>query len=292
MVRIGWLSDSHVDPFSSPDEGKSDLPGPGDRLTEDIASLFEEYNIEQLYFNGDAVFQSDAFFDSGYEHSWPAYYDAFWELVDNSGHGENIVCTPGNHDVPLQYFIESDDRARLRYKREYEDEGVTVLMMNTAGPGWVSGSPETGYGWSTGYVPYKDLEWLDRNLSEAGDDTKVVYFHHHVWFTPGDPKASSDTKSMSTDQLYWVCRNYRAIHDVLSSYNKVVCPQGHTAQFSAEGSSNVDGVEYLYKKHYYHVLNGSVTTYAYIDVSQNGITVTSVDHNSEAENILLDKTWI
>lgn len=291
MVKIGWMSDSHIDPFSSPDVGKTDLPGAGERLTEDIASLFEEYGIEDLYFNGDAVFQSDAFFDSDYKHSWPAFYDRFWELVDNSGYGQSVICSPGNHDVPLQYFIESDERAQLRYKREYKREGITVIMMNTVGPGWVSGSPHSGYGWANGYVPRKDLDWLDQELSKAGDNAKVVYFHHHAWLTPGDPRASADTDTQSQDELYWVCRNYQSIHDILSSYDKVVCPQGHTAQFSAEGSSNVDGVEYLFKKHYYHVMNGNVTTYAYIDVDSNGIEVVTIDHDSSSENLILKKSF-
>lgn len=82
--------------------------------------------------------------------------------------------------------------------------------------------------------------------------------------THGDPLASAPTDTQSIDQLYWVCRNYREIHDILSSYDNVVCLQGHTAQFVAEGSSRVDGVEYLYKKHYYEVRDVGVTTYAYL----------------------------
>lgn len=167
MVRIGWLSDSHIDPILE--------TGAGEKLTIDIISLFEEYEVSKLFFNGDAVYDSDDFNDSDYSHSRPVYYDRFWELVDNSGYGDRLICTPGNHDVPLQYFLESDDRAQLRHKEIYD--GVTVLMMNTVGPGWVSGSPEAGYGWTTGYVPYSDLRWLDDELVAAGDDTKVVYFH-------------------------------------------------------------------------------------------------------------------
>lgn len=284
MAVIGWLSDSHVDPVNE--------SGAGQRLTEDIVSLFEEYNVSDLYFNGDAVFKTDSFVDDStteyenYTHSTPAYYDRFWELVDASGYGDRVVCTPGNHDVPLQLFLDSDDRARLRYKATYD--GVTVLMVNTAGPGWVSGSRQAGYGWTNGYVPYRDLQWLDEELAAAGDDAKVVYFHHHAWLTPDDPLASAPTDSQSVDQLYWVCRNYRAIHDVLSSYDKVVCPQGHTAQFASEGSSCVDGVEYLHKKHYYEVRDDGVTTYAFLDVDRDGCTVTTVDHDTGAENVILD----
>lgn len=123
MVRLGWLSDSHIDPTSS--------AGAGETLTEDITALFEDYGVEHLYFNGDAVFRAAAFADGDYAHSTPEFYDHFWNLVDQSGYGEKLICTPGNHDVPLQYFVESDDRARLRYERTYDDEGVTVLMMNT-----------------------------------------------------------------------------------------------------------------------------------------------------------------
>ncbi|MGQ4557119.1 metallophosphoesterase [Halobellus sp. GM3] len=289
MVRIGWLSDSHVDPFSSPDVDRTDLPGAGERLTQDIRSLFETYGISDLYFNGDAVFQSDSFWSGNYAHSTPEYYDRFWELVDASGHGDNVVAAPGNHDTPLQYFVESDDRARLRYKKEYD--GVTVFMMNTAGTGWVSGSADMGYGWTNGYVPYKDLRWLDRELEKAGDNAKVVYFHHHATLTPGDPLASSQTETQELTNLYWVCRNHSTVHDILSSYDKVVCPQGHTAQAAAEGSSNVDGVEYLYKKHYYHVYTGEVTTYAFLDVGADGVTVTTVDHNSGEENTILEKQF-
>lgn len=283
MVRIGWLPDPHVHP--------AEEVGPGERLTTDIVSLFEEYGIEKLYVNGDLASGHGSFDDSGYEHTPPEYYNRFWKLVDDSGYGDHLVCTPGNHDVPLQHYLASDDRARLRYKEVHE--GVTVLMVNTVGPGWVSGSPECGYGWTNGYVPYGDLRWLDDELAAAGDDAKVVYFHHHAWLTPGDPLASAPTDTQSIDQLYWVCRNYRAIHDVLSSYENVICPQGHTAQYATEGSSRVDGVEYLYKKHYADIRpdTSPVTTYAYLEVDRERCTVTTIDHDSGAENVVLDTTF-
>lgn len=280
MVRVGWLSDSHIDPRSD--------AGAGEGLSEDIAELFEMWDIEHLYFNGDAVFQAGGFDSGGYAHSTPEYYERFWRLVDESGYGDRVTVTPGNHDVPLQYFVESDERARLKYEETYDQAGVTVLMVNTVGPGAVSGSQEAGYGWTNGYVPYNQLQWLDEELSKAGDDTKLVFFHHHAWLTPGDPLASSATDTQSIDELYWVCRNYRAIHDVLSDYDNVVCPQAHTAQFTDEGSSRVDGVEYLYKKHYYHVRDGGMTTYAFIDATEDHCTVTTVDRNTHEKNVILD----
>ena len=294
MVRIGWLSDSHIDPRES-------KWGAGELLTEDITALFEEYSIDFLFFNGDAVTRGDTFDAVGegatyegdyYEHSTPEFYSRFWELVDQSGYGDRVAVVPGNHDIPLQYFLESDDRAHLRYKRTYDD-GVTVLMVNTAGPGAVNGSVGSGYGWSVGYVPYKDLQWLDRQLAKAGNDTKIVYFHHHAWLTPGDPLASAETDTLTQDQGYFVCQNYNAIHNILSSYNKVICPQGHTPQFRAEGSSQVDGVEYLYKKHYYDAQShNGVTTYAYLDTTSEQCTVTTIDHNSDQEKVILDKTFL
>lgn len=69
MLRIGWLSDSHIDPTSS--------EGAGELLTEDITALFEEQNIRHLYFNGDAVFQAAAFSEGEYAHSSPGFYDRF-----------------------------------------------------------------------------------------------------------------------------------------------------------------------------------------------------------------------
>jgi hypothetical protein len=280
MHRLGWMSDSHIDPTSD--------AGAGSGLTDDIVDLFERRDVDHIYFNGDAVFQAGAFSDGEYAHSTPEYYDRFWRLVDNSGYGDRMVVTPGNHDVPLQYFLESDDRAHLRYKHRYSDDGVTVLMVNTVGPGWVSGGQEAGYGWTNGYVPYKQLRWLDEELAAAGDDAKLVFFHHHAWLTPGDPLASSDTDTQTIDQLYWVCRNYRAIHNVLSSHDKVVCPQAHTAQFATEGSSCVDGVHYLYKKHYYNVRNGGLTTYAYIHANADSCRVTTIDHDTREKNVILE----
>lgn len=281
MARIGWLCDSHIDPFNE--------TGAGERLTEDVVSLFEDHGISDLYFNGDAVAKGNPWNDDSYAHSVPEHYERFWELIDKSGYGDRVICIPGNHDVPLQYFLDSDDRARLSHKASYD--GVTVLMVNTVAPGWVSGSRQTGYGWTNGYVPYRQLRWLDEELEAAGNDMKIVYFHHHAWLTPDDPLASAPTDSQSVEQLYWVCRNYRAIHQILSSYEKVICPQGHTAQFVAEGSSQVDGVEYLYKKHYYEVRDDGVTTYAYIDADENGCTVTTIDHNTKEETVILDKEY-
>lgn len=51
-------------------------------------------------------------------------------------------------------------------KKAYDD--VTMLMVNTAGNDCVSGSPKMGYGWTSGYVPYKNSRWLDRELSRLG----------------------------------------------------------------------------------------------------------------------------
>ena len=286
MVRIGYFSDTHVC------TDNPDSPGAGARMTEDIRSLFTDYDVNSLYFNGDQVAPNDGFEDNnGNPHSKPAYYNKFWDLVDDSGFGERIIATPGNHECPLQDFIRSDERARLRYKTEFD--GVTLLMMNTSVPAWVTGGFGAAYGWNNGYVSQSDLEWMDEQLNKAGDNAKMVFFHHHAWLTPGDPVASApgDTETMHQANLYEVCRNYQAIHDILSSYDKVIVPQGHTFQFTDEGSSNVDGVEYLYKKHYYSVFTDTVTTYEFIDVSPEKCTVTTVDHNTGDENVILNKNF-
>jgi len=283
MARLGWMSDTHVN------TDNERAPGAGTRLTADVVSLFEDYGVEHLYINGDAVAPNN-----GWQrdvHTKPAYYDEFWRLIDESGYGDCAICTPGNHECPLQLFVASDSRARLRYRTEFD--GVTLLMVNTAAPAWVTGGRGAAYGWNNGHVPKTDLAWLDTQLDEAGEDAKLVFFHHHAWLTPGDPFASAPagTRTMHQGNLYEVCRNYQEIHRLLSSYEKVVVPQGHTYQFTAEGASNVDGVEYLYKKHYYETVSDTVYSYAFIDIDEAGCTVTTVDHRAGSESVILDKTF-
>lgn len=287
MVRYGWLGDVH-----QPGPG-SEPPGPRERFSDDLAALVEEYGVADVFCTGDCAHPRDD--DRGsVPHVTAADVDEFWRYVDASGYGERVRAIPGNHDVPLRTFLDSDDRALWRGR--FTDDDVTVLVVTTAVPGAATGSPgrpdeQGGVGVNSGRVAYADLVWLERQLERAGDDAKVVLPHHPTYFV-GDSAldAYSPDGSLRERNLYDVCRNYRTIHGVLSRFEKVLVPFSHLYQFASEGGSTVDGVTYAWKKHYYEFTADRLWTYAYIDVDADGARIVTVDRDGTARTVV-ERSW-
>jgi hypothetical protein len=267
MVTLGWMSDAHV----NTDGGSA--PGPGATLTADMDDLFNNKGVSHIYWNGDQVAADDP---NREPHSIPAYYDEFWSLVDNSAQPSNVTAIPGNHEAPIQTHVQSDDRAVLRFRDDYDADNVTVIGMNTAAPGFVTGGGGQGVGWTRGHVPRRDIKWLDDQLADAGTNAKVVFFHHQPQFLNNQVQYTDNRDYIGNAESYWICQNYKAITDVLESYNKVVVPTGHIFQFQNDGSETVNGVDYLYKKHYYDTTSDTIYNYAYIDVTSTSATATVV----------------
>lgn len=288
MVRIGWMQDIH-----QPQTG-SQFSGPQDRFTADLVSLREEYGVNEVFCTGDCAHPKDN--DRGnVPHITEADAETFWQYVDESGHGAHVRAIPGNHDVPLQTFLESDVRAIWRGRFSYE--GVTVILLTTAVSGVVTGSPgrpseQGGVGVNTAYVSYADLAWLEEQLKRADDDAKIVLPHHATYFV-NSPKmdAYSPDGNYRERNSYDVCLNYKAIHGVLSSFEKVVVPFSHLYQFDFEGSYTVDGVTYAWKKHYYDFSADRVTTYAYIEADATSVRTITVDRRGR-ETVIVNQAWL
>lgn len=287
MVRVGWLGDVHQSgPNSAP-------PGPRERFSDDLAALVEEHGVADVFCTGDCAHPRDD--DRGrVPHVTAEDIGAFWRYVDASGHGEQVHAIPGNHDVPLRTFLDADDRALWRGRFSYD--GVTVLVVTTAVPGAATGSPgrpneQGGVGVNTGRIAYADLVWLETQLERAGDDTKIV-FPHHPTYVLGDPglDAHSPDGTLREEQLYDICRNYRAIHGVLSRFGKVVVPCSHIYQFDAEGGYTVDGVTYAWKTHYYEFTADRVWTYAYVEADADRVRIVTVDRDGR-ERPIVSRSW-
>lgn len=295
MPRVGWMSDTHQ---SGPNDS---VPGPQDRITQDLNSLFNSYGSEHVYIGGDLAHPEDK---TTVPHLEGDELDEFWKYVDKCDYPAKITACPGNHDVPIQHFLQSDeDRTVLRGEYAHGDS-LRVYLMNTVPTATVTGSPgitggtgdgQGGIGVIYGRIPYADLLWLDDRLTQAPDTaTKVVMTHHHVYFSNDSNLQGysySPDDNFRNPNNYWVCLNHEKIHDVLSSHSRVIVPQNDVYQFSSEGYRQLDGVYYLWKKHYYKGGNDSVHTYAYIDGDSTGATVTTVDHSTGSMNTILDVAW-
>lgn len=82
-----------------------------------------------------------------YAHSSPEFFDRFWNIVDKSGYGDRIAAIPGNHDVPLQYFLESDDRGPSSFQTDLRPCDRPHGQHRRS-----RRCKRSGYGWTTGYA--------------------------------------------------------------------------------------------------------------------------------------------
>ncbi len=297
MVRLGWMQDSHIN-----DEESSDTSGASySMLYEDIDTLDSFYGVDDIYFTGDLVAPSKT---GQVPHAKPSYFDEFWRLVDQANNPDLVrYATPGNHDVPLGVFLDSDPRCVLRKRIDYPDDGVSVFLVNTHAHGYVTGSPgqsaddQSNIGPDVPLVPYRDLKWLDEQMADAGSNAKIVLPHAEM--VPHGSGIGPDTgphgrlQYLSTSELNWyeVVRNFHLCEEILSKYNKVVVANSHTRP-GGQGSTTINGVDYAWKKHYWGFSDPpSVRTFGYFDVTSSGVTLKTVEHSDGTEYTLLDKTF-
>lgn len=298
MTQIGLMSDSH--------NNETGPLGARSRLSTDMVTLVETVGVEDIYWHGDQVHPDGK---ARRPHFAADYDAAFWDYVKDSGYYDRVGgVLPGNHDVPVQHFLESDPKAKDRFTKRYDD-GLTVIGLNTSKTGYMTGAPGNppggnagGQGPNTARLAYTDLWWLDAQLDAApATDTKLVVCHHAPYFSPNasldHPNLVIEHTSYSPDATfrmynsYDVVQNYKHAHQVLSKYNRVVVVYGHLFQFSVEGSDTVDGVTYCYKKHYYEHSGDNVHTFAHVNATSTGATVTTREHSDGTETTILNKTW-
>lgn len=106
----------------------------------------------------------------------------------------------------------------------------------------------------------------------------MILPHHPTFFVDDDafPGYSSDGQ-LREKNLYWMCLNYRRLHESFSSY-PIVVPFTHLHQFDSEDSYEYDDATYAWKDHYYRIFDDSVTTFGVIDADETGVTITTIDH--------------
>lgn len=292
MVRIGWLKDTHQPPH---DSGGYD--GPQELITRDIEAMFDKYDADWWIHTGDPSHPSGDH-RGRVPHMGPGVYDAFWEYVNASRHYEDLLgIVPGNHDVPLERFLNSDKKAVL-FKSAHFEEGVSIILINTAGGGTHTGSPTPrddpgGYGVDYGYLPEYVLNWLDDQLREAGDNLKLVFPHHHLQFQADEavPRAFSPDDTLREENMYWVVLNHRRVHKRLADHDKVVVPQSHLFQFEQEAVRTKNGVRYLATKHYYDMPNDRKRgTWGVIEAERDKVRVVTVEPDG-SDSELLDHSF-
>lgn len=285
MTLLGWLSDTHIEA-----DATSDDPGPTNQLPTDFNKLVS-MGVDDVYFNGDLVHPDES---GEVPHVPQGAYDRFWSLIDGTSDPDKFrAANPGNHDIPVQRFLRSDDRAVLRGRWDYDDDGVSVFMINTQATGFASGSPglRSGIGETSPRCSRRDLDWLDRQLDDAGSNAKIIFAHALL-----NPKIiDAEFNGLAEENnTYEYVKNWGYAQSILEKHNKVVVPQGHVYTFDGaadEFSVTINGVDYLHTQHYYDEGNDSATTFGYIDVTDSSITATAEEHSDGTTYTLLDKTF-
>lgn len=288
MLNLGWLKDTH-----QPSESTAAFTGPESRVSRDLARLFDTYDADYWVHGGDPVHPVEDH-RGRLPHLASGAYERFWQEIRTSGHYEDLLgIIPGNHDVPIERFLAADEKACLN-KAIHFDDGVSVIMINSVGDGRQTGSPmptdEPG-GWGVGYgfVGEEVLTWLETQLTRAGNNTKLVFSHHHLFFQSDSafPHVYSPDDTMRAENMYWVVLNHNRVHECLSAFSKVIVFQAHAHQFNREGSRLLDGVQYLATTHYYDIPNDQVRgSYGLIRADRSGIAVDSIFPDGEQSTIL------
>jgi len=290
MVNIGIIHDTHVRPNAS------DSPsGGGSQMIEDYDHQVQTKGAEDVYLLGDQVHPNT---DGQVPHIDPAAYDRFWSLFGETADGGAAVnaAIPGNHDVPIQGHLEADDRAVLRKRVDYPDDGVTVLLMNTYANGLTTGGPagyQSGIGPNATRTPYADLKWLDDQLADAGDNAKLVLSHAPLSLlnTNLSPGTDGFNGEMLENDVYNVPMNWKLSRKILSKYDKTINLFGHVYQFANRGHDTINGVDYVYKYHYHDGSDDTVTTLPFVDIDSSSAKIVSIDHSDKSETTLIDKTF-
>jgi len=289
-MRVGWIQDTHTkaDPTDS-------APGAQQQLVDMIDDLGAK-GCDTIIHTGDLVHPE---LSRDIPHVTEDEFDRFWSLVDQSSYGDLLeYAVPGNHDIPLQTYLESDERAKLTERVDFDADGVTIILLNTQATGYTTGSSSAGgnQGGAATEIPrvaLRDIEWMDEQLADSGSNAKLILPHAPTYFqeTAEYGAVQSNNGTMGGGASYQITWNFNYIHETLKQYDKVVEPTSHVYDHTDEGSEQTDGVWYAWKLHTYDHPSDSVQTYAYIDIDSSGCTITTVDYSDGSENVILDTTF-
>jgi len=285
MVKLGWMADTHIPTQSEVDEGGASS-GATDKFVTDYNKLVNNQGVDDIYFAGDACHAQGG---SPVPRVDQDEYSVFWDQIAKTDDPDRLkYVVPGNHDIPIQEFVKSEERAVLRERVDYDADGVSVFVINTHPDGFVTAAPGGG-GVTQPRLAYADLDWLDQQLADAGSNTKIVIPHAYLYPTI----FTTIGGMMTSDKRYQVVSNYLDVHDVLKQYNKVVVPQAHRYVHSSsdEGSTTVDGVHYARTQHYYRESDDSVTTFNWITADSSSCTIMAEEHSDGTTYTDLDVTF-
>lgn len=303
MTHIGWIQDTHTltDPNAQPS-------GAQQELVSDYDYLLNNVGVSTIYHGGDVAHADEPWEEV--PHVEPSAYEQFFSLIDQTTDPSALErLVPGNHDVPLSTFLAADERCVLRDRIDYPNSNLTVLFLNTQATGFTTGSPgsgdQGGVGTEVCRVSYQDVQWLDREIADANSSGNAVMVFPHAALTPISSAAYSRVNGyngqLNASSLYNIVVNHREVHGVLADHAaagaNIVVPVSHLYQFAGEGSQTIDGVHYAYKKHYWDSNAGSSTTaeafhtFAHIQMTGTGATITTVEHSDRTTTITLDVTF-
>lgn len=302
-MHIGWMQDTHThtDPTAEP-------AGAQREFVADYNYLVNTVGVETIYVGGD-VCHADK--PDEQPHVRPSAYDQFFSLVERTTDPSALErLIPGNHDVPLSTFLAADNRCVLRDRIDYPRDSLTVLFVNTQATGFVTGSsgPESreqgGVGTETCRVGKDDVEWMDAQLSDAATLGHTVLILPHAALTPIPScpyeRVQGYRGQLDAASLYNIVVNYREVHGLLADHAAagldIVVPVSHLYQFAGEGNETIDGIHYVYKKHYWESNGGNsgpeaFHTFGHIEMDGNGATVTTVEHANRTATTILDVSF-
>lgn len=156
------------------------------------------------------------------------------EQVYGQFNGPRFHCI-GNHDVDSitkQQFlsvVENTGVAKDSSYYTFESNGFlgVVLDANFHKDGRDHFYAE-GANWQETFIPQKQLDWLDKTLSQNTGKPVLVFCHHPLF-------------EYQTSSVYHV-GNYAAVQQILEKYNTLAVFQGHVHQ---EKYSTKNGINYI-----------------------------------------------
>lgn len=226
------------------------------------------------------------------------------------GLDESIHYIPGNHEVPYQWFktIASEyinPEQLVTPKVLKPIDGLSIIMMNTQGPGNKSGGAQ-GIGKDNCYVPRHELRWVREKLIEANNNGDMIILYGHSPLFPSNvdsniaayrEKAVSNFKDeeyLHDEASYWIPLNHTDVWDYIGEIgSEFVYVSHHDYHAGFEGAEKVGGkLHHIWQDHYAGAGSSSPNTFGYLDVdtSSGSVQYVSVESSDKSETTVMDIT--
>lgn len=299
MARIGLFYDVHHPKNEAAYQSDADY-------------LLNTLGSDMLVFGGDQINGNEP----AVPHSPDADLRAFWDNIEaaiGSSGLDKTYAIPGNHDIPV-YQHE-------KIAREYIGErgvtpqviqpvsGVTVILLDTNGARMQGGNHGAGHLYN--YIPYRNLEFLREELSNAHSRGDAVLVCGHAPFLFGDDpnllsynpdgpwggEADAVLKSYADDNgAYEIVQNHLNAYQYFADGSPVVYVSGHDnhnsdLNGSAELYTNDSEIYHVWQDHYSTGVNAPHSfLYADINESTGNVKIVSVNSADKTETTIMDVT--